>query len=57
MAFGFSRERDDAGQTVGWAVLQLARRGAFEVLGLRRPAFRPLPRLRGNGTWIGVRPI
>ncbi len=49
LVYGFTNQKDDTGETVGWSVLKLPRRGAFEAIGLRRPTFRPLPRVRPVG--------
>jgi hypothetical protein len=36
--YGFSPAKDSGGQPVGAAVLRLARRNAYERIGLKRPA-------------------
>lgn len=37
ICFGFTQQRDEQGHVIGWSGLELARRSAYEVLGLRRP--------------------
>jgi len=46
LAYGFTSQRDERGEMVGWAVVRLPRRGAFEAVGLRKPLFRPMPKVR-----------
>lgn len=38
LCFGFSQQRDEQGHVIGWSGLELARRSAYEILGLKRPA-------------------
>jgi hypothetical protein len=38
LVYGFETEKDDDGQVIGASVVRLARRNAFELVGLRRPA-------------------
>jgi hypothetical protein len=46
MAYGFAGEKDREGQVIGASVVTLARRNAFEMVGLKRPA--PAARWRWN---------
>jgi hypothetical protein len=46
MAYGFAAEKDGQGQVIGASVVRLARRNAFEMVGLRRPV--PAPHWRWN---------
>lgn len=46
LCFGFTQQRDEQGHIIGWSGLELARRGAYEILGLKRPAVTPLKRRR-----------
>jgi hypothetical protein len=41
LAYGFAAEKDGDGQVIGSSVVRLARRNAFELVGLRRPV--PVP--------------
>jgi hypothetical protein len=41
LVYGFEGEKDGEGQVVGASVVRLARRNAFELVGLRRPALAP----------------
>ena len=41
MVYGFVAEKDAEGEIVGSSVVKLARRNAFELVGLKRPAFAP----------------
>jgi hypothetical protein len=41
LVYGFRAEKDGEGQVVGASVVRLARRNAFELVGLRRPAPAP----------------
>ena len=41
MVYGFEAEKDGDGEIVGSSVVTLARRNAFELVGLRRPVFAP----------------
>lgn len=41
MIYGFQAEKDSEGQTLGTSVVKLARRNAFELVGLKRPALEP----------------
>jgi hypothetical protein len=38
MVYGFEGEKDGAGEIIGSSVVRLARRNAFELIGLKRPA-------------------
>jgi hypothetical protein len=38
LVYGFETEKDMEGQIIGASVVKLARRNAFELVGLRRPA-------------------
>src|SRR5271155_3724889 len=38
LVYGFETEKDGEGQVIGASVVKLARRNAFELVGLRRPA-------------------
>jgi hypothetical protein len=46
MVYGFEAEKDGEGQVIGASVVRLARRNAFELVGLRRPI--PVPTWRWN---------
>jgi hypothetical protein len=46
MVYGFAAEKDGEGQIIGASVVKLARRNAFEMVGLKRPA--PVPHWRWN---------
>ena len=41
MVYGFEAEKDAEGQVIGSSVVKLARRNAFELVGLKRPALVP----------------
>jgi len=41
MVYGFESEKDGEGQIIGSSVVKLARRNAFELVGLKRPALAP----------------
>jgi hypothetical protein len=41
LVYGFEAEKDREGQVIGSSVVKLARRNAFELVGLRRPALAP----------------
>ena len=41
LVYGFEAEKDAAGEIVGSSVVRLARRNAFELVGLKRPALAP----------------
>ena len=41
LVYGFESEKDSEGQIIGSSVVKLARRNAFELVGLKRPAFVP----------------
>jgi hypothetical protein len=41
MVYGFEAEKDCEGQIIGSSVVKLARRNAFELVGLKRPALAP----------------
>ena len=47
MPIGFSTQRDAEGQMQGQVVMRFARRNAYELIGLRRPAREQLLRPRG----------
>ena len=38
LVYGFESEKDAEGQIIGSSVVKLARRNAFELVGLKRPA-------------------
>jgi hypothetical protein len=38
LVYGFAAEKDAEGQIIGSSVVKLARRNAFELVGLKRPA-------------------
>jgi len=38
LSYGFAAEKDAEGQIIGSSVVKLARRNAFELVGLKRPA-------------------
>jgi hypothetical protein len=37
LVYGFEMEKDGEGQVIGASVVKLARRNAFELVGLKRP--------------------
>jgi hypothetical protein len=41
LVYGFESEKDGEGQIIGSSVVKLARRNAFELVGLKRPALAP----------------
>jgi hypothetical protein len=41
LVYGFAAEKDAEGQVIGASVVKLARRNAFELVGLKRPALVP----------------
>ena len=41
LVYGFEAEKDGEGQIIGSSVVKLARRNAFELVGLKRPALVP----------------
>jgi hypothetical protein len=41
LVYGFEAEKEAEGQIVGSSVVKLARRNAFELVGLKRPALAP----------------
>ena len=41
MVYGFEAEKDGTGEIIGSSVVRLAKRNAFELVGLRRPALAP----------------
>jgi hypothetical protein len=41
LVYGFEAEKDGEGQIIGSSVVKLARRNAFELVGLRRPVLAP----------------
>ena len=41
LIYGFEAEKDGDGEVIGTSVVKLARRNAFELVGLRRPALVP----------------
>jgi hypothetical protein len=41
MVYGFEEQKNGAGETIGSSVVRLARRNAFEMVGLKRPALAP----------------
>jgi hypothetical protein len=41
MVYGFEAEKNGAGEIIGSSVVRLARRNAFELIGLKRPALAP----------------
>jgi hypothetical protein len=41
LVYGFEAEKDSEGQIIGSSVVKLARRNAFELVGLKRPAQAP----------------
>ena len=46
LVYGFEAEKDGEGRIIGSSVVKLARRNAFELVGLRRPV--PVPAWRWN---------
>jgi hypothetical protein len=41
LVYGFAAEKDAEGQVIGSSVVKLARRNAFELVGLKRPTLAP----------------
>jgi len=41
LVYGFEAEKDAEGQIIGSSVVKLARRNAFELVGLKRPSLAP----------------
>jgi hypothetical protein len=41
MVYGFEAEKNGEGEIIGSSVVRLAKRNAFELVGLRRPALVP----------------
>jgi len=41
LVYGFEAEKDAEGEIIGSSVVKLARRNAFELVGLKRPALAP----------------
>jgi hypothetical protein len=41
MVYGFEAEKNGAGEIIGSSVVRLARRNAFELIGLKRPTLAP----------------
>ena len=41
LVYGFEAEKDGEGQVIGSSVVKLARRNAFELVGLKRPTLAP----------------
>ena len=41
MVCGFEAEKDGTGEAIGSSIVTLARRNAFELVGLKRPASVP----------------
>lgn len=41
LVYGFEAEKDAEGQIIGSSVVKLARRNAFELVGLKRPVLAP----------------
>ena len=41
MVYGFEEQKNGAGEAIGSSVVRLARRNAFELVGLKRPALAP----------------
>ena len=41
LIYGFESEKDGDGEVIGTSVVKLARRNAFELVGLRRPTLLP----------------
>ena len=48
LVYGFESEKDAEGQIIGSSVVRLARRNAFELVGLKRPAPAPAWRWKMN---------
>ena len=44
LVYGFAAEKDSQGEIIGSSVVKIARRNAFELVGLRRPV--PVPAWR-----------
>jgi hypothetical protein len=41
LVYGFQGERNGEGEVIGSSVVKLARRNAYELVGLKRPALAP----------------
>ncbi len=41
LVYGFEAEKNGAGEIIGSSVVRLARRNAFELVGLKRPVLAP----------------
>ena len=41
LVYGFEAEKNGTGEIIGSSVVRLAKRNAFELVGLRRPALAP----------------
>jgi hypothetical protein len=48
LMYGFCASKDTQGQVTGSSVLRLARRNAYEMVGLRRPAGTPVARWKAT---------
>jgi hypothetical protein len=46
LLYGFCSIKDDEGQVAGSSTVRLARRNAYELIGLRRPQITPLLRVK-----------
>src|SRR5260221_10481625 len=49
LVYGFEAEKDAEGEIIGSSVVKLARRNAFELVGLKRPALAPAWRWKMGG--------
>lgn len=48
MQCGFNPAKDTDGRATGCSTIRLARRNAYEMVGLRRPQYSPLAALRAS---------
>ncbi len=48
LVYGFESGKNGAGEIIGSSVVRLARRNAFEKIGLKRPAFAPVWRWKSG---------
>ena len=46
LLYGFCSVKDEQGQAAGSSTVRLARRNAYELIGLRRPQIVPVLRLK-----------
>jgi hypothetical protein len=48
LLYGFCSVKNEQGQVVGSSTVRLARRNAYELIGLRRPQITPWLRLKAS---------